>query len=224
MNKIQIVPAILATTQDQYQESIDKIAVSSLPAVDWVHIDVVDNIFAHNKTIGIAEICDYSVLQKINSFKREAHLMVQNPVVLELLSNGFDRIILHVEANDINSTIDIIKNDGIEVGLALKLDTPFSAVLPYLQKVDVLLIMGINPGFQKQEFHSDAIDKISEIVRLRQKYKLDFKIGVDGGVNSENAPTIVRAGADYLVSGSFLMSGDIEDNLKKLRSVIYESN
>ncbi len=212
----QIIPAILATTEEEYKDKLQKIESCPELAEGWVQIDLMDNKFVQNRSIGPDIIAKY-----LTELKLEAHLMVEYPEswIDELIKIPVARIIFPVEdISGINERIIHIKNHEIEVGLSLNPETSVKAILPFLDKVDVALILGVHPGFQAQEFIPKTIEKIKEILRLRSGR--NFKITVDGGIRSENAKLIVDAGADLLVVGSYLFEGVTDENLEKIRKAI----
>ncbi len=224
-SEVLIIPAILATTPEQFQEELVKIKELHKNPNNWVHIDFMDNIFVPNKSIRPSEMSGFQI-----PFKKEAHLMVQTPteVIHELISLGFTRIILHIESesfqqvlsDDIVDQIAYLKSSGVEFGLAVKLDTPVDKLLPYLNDVDVILMMAIEPGFQGRQFRPEVISRIKEVTSLRQERGLSFSIEVDGGVGEDNAGQLVEMGVDRLVIGSHLLKGDINENFQRIQDKV----
>lgn len=212
---IQIIPAVLATTQEEYQQDMAKLASCKSLQNDWVHIDFADNIFVQNETIKPEVIQNYPT-----NLRKEAHLMVVHPQewVERLVRAGFKRIIFHIETEDnIHECIDSIKDKGLEVGLAIKNETPIGKLEPFIDKIDIVLVMTIIPGFQGQPFIPESLDKVKEI-----KSKWTVRIGVDGHVNDETAKEIVDAGVDFVIVGSYLLEGDIDENLEALWEILHE--
>lgn len=207
---MQIIPAILATSENEYKEEIQKLSLISGDIDGWVHIDFADDVFVPNKTIGLDVVRKYPV-----SLKKEAHLMVQDPGLLcnELISAGFERVILHLEAEDLDSSIDIIRG-RVEIGIALNLETPIDLLEPYLGKIDLILFMGITPGFQGQEFDSRVLE------RIRQAAKFNKKVIIDGGVSVQNVKLIMEARVDGVVIGSHLLNGDVKQNLEQFKKIL----
>lgn len=209
---IQIIPAILATNEGQYRQEITRLNDSPSLEGSWVHIDFADNIFVQNETI---------VPETINKFPtnlhKEAHLMVANPKnwVEKLAKAKFERIIIHVETNDVNECIEIIKSNNLQVGLAINNETPIEKLEPFIDKIDVVLVMTIVPGFQGQPFIAKALDKVREI-----KVRWSAKIGVDGHVNIDNVRQVIGSGVDFMVVGSYLLKGHVEENLENMWEVI----
>lgn len=211
---IQIVPAILATSEDQFQKDLAKLSAVEGLKEGWLHIDFADNEFVPNKTIGLDLVAKFS-----SDFKKEAHLMVSHPAqwIDGLDQAGFGRVFFHPEADDsIPEVIDLAKARGMEVGLAINPDTGMEKVEPFLDKIDTVLVMTVTPGFQGQPFIPEALDKIQEI-----KSKAAVKIGVDGHVDEKDVKQIVEKGADFIVVGSYLLKGDAEENLEKLWEALH---
>lgn len=207
---VQIIPAILSTSEEDYEKDISKYNQSPSFNKGWVHIDFMDSVFVPNKSIGSSEIAKYPT-----SLHKEAHIMVSHPLewIDGLVEAGFERIIFHIEsADDTNKCIEYIKSKGLEVGLAINQETPIEKLEPFISKIDVILMMSIVPGFQGQPFIPASLDKIKQI-----KSKLwEVKVGVDGSVRDINIREIVDAGVDFVIVGSFLLKGDIDENLKRL--------
>lgn len=212
---VQIIPSVLATSEQQYRADINKL--NSAPSLNgsWVHIDFMDNIFVQNKSI------DPEIVKKFpDNFQKEAHLMVTYPKewVDKLIDAGFKRIIFHIECEDnIEELIDYIKKSGLEIGLAIKNETPIEKLKEFVSKIDVVLIMSIIAGFQGQPFIPNTFNKLKEI----QSKDWQVKIGIDGAVKDDNIKEIFAAGADFVIEGSYLLKGDVEENLEKLWEIIH---
>lgn len=215
---IQIIPAILAKSEEQYKADITKLSNCESLKGGWVHIDFADNKFVQNQSI------EPNVVKKIPAnFTKEAHLMVSNPLewIDGLAGAGFKRVIFHIECEDkIDEVISYAKGKSLEVGLAIKLDTPIEKLapfisagkkVPFISKIDMVLIMCIVPGFQGQPFITDSLEKVKKI-----KSKWSVTIEVDGAVKDENARQLIDAGAERLIVGSFLLKGNVEENLEKI--------
>ena len=205
---IQIIPAILATTEDQYKNDLSKLLVSASLEEGWVHIDFADNKFVQNQTVGPEIIDKYP-----DGFIREAHLMVAHPRewVERLVKAGFDRIIFHIESDDnISDVIQEIKSKGIEVGLAINSETPIEKLEPFIGKIDVVLVMSVKPGFQGQSFIPESLEK----VKIIKSNNWQVKVGVDGHVDDQNAKEIVDSGVDFMIIGSYLLKGNIDERLE----------
>ncbi len=213
---VQIIPAILSTSEEQYQNDLAKLSKSEVLKEGWVHIDFADNIFVQNKTIGPEVISKFPA-----DFTKEAHLMVLHPLewVDKLVKAGFERIIFHIEAkDDTNDCIEYIRNKGLEVGLAINNETPIEKIELFVDKIDVVLIMTIVPGFQGQPFISEALDKVRQI----KSRNWPIRVGVDGSVKDLNVREIMKAGVDFMIVGSFLLKGNIDENLERIWEEIGE--
>lgn len=209
---IQIIPAILATTEEEYKEKLERIEGSPELAEGWVQIDLMDNKFVQNKSISAEIIAKYPT-----SLKREVHLMVEYPEnwIDELVKVGVERIIFPVEdAEGVLERIKHIKDHGIKVGLSVNPETPVEKISAFIGTIDVVLLMSVRPGFGGQEFIPDTVEKVKRTVILRSGYK--FLVEVDGGVNEEVAKDLAEAGVDSLVIGEHLINGDITENLEKI--------
>lgn len=206
---VQIIPAVLATTEEQYQADMMKLALSKSLSEGWVHIDFADNIFVQKRTI------EPETIQKFpTNFRKEAHLMVAHPKewIDRLIQAEFERIIIHIEAEDIEEVIDYAKSKSLEVGIALRNETELEKLTDFVPKIDVVMLMGVVPGLQGQEFIHQAIEKMRDLKSKNWK----VKAGIDGGIRDSNIKEIVNAGADFVIVGSYLLRGNIEENLENL--------
>lgn len=211
---VQIIPAILDKTPEDFTKHMEQLKNSASFQEGWVHIDFADNIFVPNKTIRPFVIAKYPI-----DLHKEAHLMVLHPLewVDDLIKAGFERAIFHIEAEDnIEDCIRSIKTKGLEIGLAINNDTPVAKLEPFASELDAVLVMAIVPGFQGHEFIPATLDRIKETSHLRSKGNFSFRIGVDGAVKNDNIREIVEAGADFVTVGSYLLNGDIDENLGNL--------
>ena len=207
---VQIIPAILDKTPEDFTKHMEQLKNSASFQEGWVHIDFADNEFVPNQTIGVDTVAKIPI-----NLDKEAHLMVAHPLqwIDQLKEAGFKRVIFHFESkDDIGECIDKIKTLGMEVGVALNIDTPVENLKPFKDKIDLVLIMAIVPGFQGQPFLPEALDKIRGLKQLNWP----VRISVDGAVRDDNAKQIVEAGVDQLTVGSYLLKGDIDENLENL--------
>lgn len=210
---VQIIPAVLATSEGQYQEDILKLSSSGFLEEGWVHIDFADNKFVQNKTVKPDVILKFPA-----NFRKEAHLMVARPMewIDGLVEAGFERIIIHIEAEDVDKCIEYIKTKGLEVGLAINNETPIEKLQPFVDKIDVVLVMTIKPGFQGQSFIQRALNKVRDI----KSKNWPVRVGVDGAVKDDNIKEIVDAGVDFVIVGSYLLEGELDENLEILWETI----
>lgn len=211
---VQIIPAILATTPEDYKRETQKLNNSQSFKEGWVHIDFADKKLVPNQTIDIDEVNKYPL-----DLKKEAHLMVINPLnwIEDLKNAGFYRIVFHFESeNNPEEVVQAVKDAGMEVGIAINPDTKIDSLKPFKDTIDQILVMGIVPGFQGQPFIPATIDKIKDL-KLKS---WPVKISTDGAVRDTNAKNLADAGVDQLVCGSFLLKGDVDENLEKLWEAI----
>lgn len=213
---IQIIPAILATTEEDYSSKLKLITDSSLFEEGWIQIDFADNKFVQNQTIGLEVIAKY-----LTSLKKEAHLMVEDPInwLQKAKEVGIERVIFHAETKDIHQTLDRAWELGLMVGIALNPETEIEVVKPFVDRLDVIQIMSIHPGFSGQAFLPEALEKIKQASHLKAKND-KLSISVDGGVSVDNAHDLVTSGAGHLVLASHLLNGNLEENLEHLWEAI----
>lgn len=186
----------------------------------WFHLDIMDSHFVPNLTFGTPIIKNMS---KKTSHKLDAHLMVTNPdfFIEDMKDLGLYNFTFHWEAaTHHDRLIQKAKQYYPSVGVSLNPSTPVNVIPDYiLSKLDLVLLMSVNPGFGGQTFIEGVVDKVKELDTLKKKYNLNFEIQVDGGVNSKNAKTLFEAGATNLVAGSFIFkSNDYLKQIELLRS------
>ena len=186
-----------------------------------IHVDVMDGHFVPNLTIGPPVI---KALRKYSSIMFDVHLMI-SPVhkYIEDYSNaGADIITVHPEATEnLETSILKIKELKKKVGVSLNPETKINLILDYLNKIDLILIMSVNPGFGGQKFMPEVLEKIKKLKEIREKENLNFDIEIDGGINFENSKLAIEAGANILVSGTTIFksnNGDIKKNIELLKS------
>ncbi len=218
MKKIQISPSILSADFSQLGEEIKRLEKAG---ADLIHVDVMDGHFVPNLTIGPPVI---EALRKNCSIKFDVHLMI-SPVhkYIEAYANaGADIITIHPEATeDLSSSIAKIKKLKKKVGLSLNPESKVSLIEKFLDQIDLVLIMSVNPGFGGQKFMPEVLDKIRELKNIQNNKNLSFDIEIDGGINFENSKVAIEAGANILVSGTTIFksnNGDIKKNIDLLRS------
>ena len=218
MKKIQISPSILSSDFSQLSNEIKRLEDGG---ADMIHVDVMDGHFVPNLTIGPPVI---KSLKKHSSILFDVHLMI-SPVhkyIKAYADAGADIITIHPEAtDDINSSISLIKELNKKVGVSLNPKTRVDVIIEHLSKIDLVLIMSVNPGFGGQKFMPEVLSKIEELKQLRTTKDLDFDIEIDGGINFENSKMAIRAGANILVSGTTIFksnNGDIKKNIELLKS------
>ena len=218
MKKIQISPSILSADFSQLANEIKRLEDGG---ADMIHVDVMDGHFVPNLTIGPPVI---KSLKKHSSILFDVHLMI-SPVhkyIKAYADAGADIITIHPEAtDDINLSISLIKELNKKVGVSLNPETKVDIIIEHLDKIDLVLIMSVNPGFGGQKFMPEVLSKIGELKKLRSAKDLDFDIEIDGGINFENSKMAIRVGANILVSGTTIFksnNGDIKKNIELLKS------
>jgi ribulose-phosphate 3-epimerase len=215
---IKISPSILSADFSRLGEEI--IALEKAGA-DYIHIDVMDGHFVPNITIGPEVI---KRLRPITRLTFDVHLMIEpvDKFVKDFAEAGADIITFHPEATkNLSETIKLIKSFGKKVGVSLKPGSPISLVESFLEQIDLILIMSVNPGFGGQKFMPEVLDKMKQLKNMIDKKKLNIDIEIDGGINFNNSKKVKNYGANILVSGSTVFkenNGDLKKNIQLLRS------
>jgi ribulose-phosphate 3-epimerase len=217
MKKIQISPSILSADFSQLGNEIKRLEEGG---ADMIHVDVMDGHFVPNLTIGPPVI---KALRKQCSIKFDVHLMI-SPVhkYIEAYADaGADIITIHPEATEnLEESILKIKSLSKKVGVSLNPESKIDLITNYLEKIDLVLIMSVNPGFGGQEFMPEVLDKIKKLKEIKSKNNMSFDIEIDGGINFDNCQSAIEAGANILVSGTTVFksnNGDIKKNINLLK-------
>jgi len=212
MKKIQISPSILSADFSQLGNEIKRLEEGG---ADMIHVDVMDGHFVPNLTIGPPVI---EALKKKTKIPFDVHLMI-SPVhkyIEAYAKAGADIITIHPEAtDDLKTTILKIKELKKKVGLSLNPETNINIILKFLDQIDLVLIMSVNPGFGGQKFMPEVLSKVKELKKIQEEKKMNFDIEIDGGINFENHKKVIEAGANILVSGTTIFksnNGDIKKN------------
>ncbi|MEW6069685.1 MAG: ribulose-phosphate 3-epimerase [Candidatus Thermoplasmatota archaeon] len=217
MRKLKIAPSIISA---DFANLGEQLKILKRTGIDMIHIDVMDGNFVPNITIGAPVIKSLRVETKLIF---DTHLMIQNPerFIADFANAGSDIITVHLESKgNISKALKLIKGNNIKCGLAVNPATKLSKALPFINKIDLLLIMTVNPGFAGQRFISSVLPKLERARKIIDKKNLNIELEVDGGINSETAPLAVKAGADILVAGSFVFKGDMVENIRKLKELV----
>lgn len=183
---------------------------------EYLHFDVMDGIFVPSISFGLPVL---KSIRKASNQVYDVHLMIEEPIryVEQFAESGADIITFHIEAaSDPREVIDKIHSLNKKVGIAIKPKTPVEAVKPYLEHVDMVLVMTVEPGFGGQKYMSECTDKIAEVRGLIKEAGLSVDLEIDGGVTLENVRVPIDAGANVIVAGSAVFNGDISENVKGL--------
>lgn len=214
-----ISPSVLSLHYDDFRNQVEDLNNN----VEWLHFDVMDGNFVPNISFGPVI---FTYFRKNSSLFMDVHLMVKEVehYAMEFANKGADGITFHYEnfnnAVECEQLINKIKNLYVKAGISIKPGTPVKDIEPLLDKVDLVLVMSVEPGFGGQKFIPDSLNKIKELKKYRDEHNLNYIIQIDGGINDQTAHDVLEAGCDCLVAGSYVFNGDIKNNVDKLRKCI----
>ena len=212
---IKIAPSILAADFGNLERDIQRVS-----SADYLHVDVMDGLFVPNLSVG------FPVLKSVRAatdMPLDVHLMIDRPVryVERFCEYGADIVTIHVEADnekDIAHALELIRSHKKKAGIALRPMTPAKAVLPFLDKCDLILVMTVEPGFGGQKFMADMMPKLQQMKVWSSQWGLDHELEVDGGINVETAKVAVAHGANVLVAGSAVYQAeDVPARIREMR-------
>ena len=216
-NKIKVSPSILAS---DFSKLGDEVAALAKAGADYIHVDVMDGHFVPNISMGPSIV---KSVRGRTSIPFDVHLMIDpiEPYIDDFVKAGANIISIHPEANDdIEKCIDKIKSNNVKAGLAINPDTNWEVVMPFLDKLDIIVVMSVYPGFGGQKFISSALEKLKLLRKKINETHPHIELEIDGGVNFENIDSIIKAGANVIVAGTTTFTGgekEYANNISKLR-------
>ena len=214
---VEIVPSILSA---DFARLADEIARVERGGATKLHLDVMDGHFVSNLTIGPPVV---ESIRKATNAHLDVHLMIENPdrYAADFVKAGANSVLVHWEAaRHLDGTLEIIKKEGAMAGVVLNPATPISVLEDALAVADYVLLMSVNPGFGGQKLIPYVLDKVRKLCFMRREKRLTFPIEIDGGVHLENLAQVVRAGCDWIVTGSAIFhSGDPEATVREMQRI-----
>ena len=206
-------PSILAADFSILGEQIKEAAAAG---AEYLHIDVMDGVFVPSISFGLPVV---KTIRRITNIVFDVHLMIVSPerYVKEFAQSGADSITFHLEAaDDAEELIDHIHALGCKAGMSIKPQTPVEAVRKYLKKLDMLLVMTVEPGFGGQKYIPESTERIRQVRQMAEELQTDLDIQVDGGITQNNVKVVLDAGANVIVAGSAVFQGNITENIHNL--------
>lgn len=210
-------PSILAADFKKLEEQI---AATKAGGAKYLHYDVMDGLFVPSISFGMPVL---KSIKPCTDQVMDVHLMIQEPIryIEEFVKAGADLITIHLEAcQDVKATIAKIREQGVKVGISICPDTPVTDLIPYLEMVDMILVMTVHPGFGGQKLIPACLDKVSELREMLNAKGLEMDIQVDGGVYHTNVKEALDAGANVIVAGSAVFNGEPTENARKFMEIL----
>ena len=219
MKSYKIAPSILSADYANFESELKKLEATG---AEYVHIDIMDGHFVPNISFGAGVVASMRPHSKLVF---DCHLMISNPEhhIEDFARAGADIISIHAEATPhIHGALQKIRAAGVKASVVINPGTPVEAVKNVLNLVDQVLVMTVNPGFGGQAFLPETMDKVRELVVLREVNQLDFDIEVDGGIDDETIGIAKEAGANVFVAGSYVFKGDVAHQVQTLKEALHD--
>ena len=219
MKSYKIAPSILSADYANFESELKKLEATG---AEYVHIDIMDGHFVPNISFGAGVVAS---MRPHSRLVFDCHLMVSNPEhhIEDFARAGADIISIHAEATPhIHGALQKIRAAGVKASVVINPGTPVEAVKNVLNLVDQVLVMTVNPGFGGQAFLPETMDKVRELVILREVNQLDFDIEVDGGIDDETIRIAKEAGANVFVAGSYVFKGDVDRQVQTLKEALHD--